>query len=53
MAEQQQQTQQRQVHLLVADLTRTACGMPANPAMNTTTIADRATCDRCKMQARS
>ena len=27
------------VHLLVADLSRTACQMPATPALNTTTIA--------------
>ncbi len=36
------------VHLLVADLSRTACQMPATPALNATTIADNATCEQCR-----
>lgn len=40
-------TQERAVHLLVADLSRTACHLPAAQVLNTTTIADRATCREC------
>ncbi len=37
----------RVTHLLVADLSRTACRLPASPAMNATTIADDATYKEC------
>jgi hypothetical protein len=39
------------VHLLVADLSRTACRVPATPAMSTTTIADNATCKECLLNS--
>jgi len=35
------------IHLLVGDLSRTACRLPVLPTMNTTTIADNATCREC------
>ncbi|MQA01077.1 MAG: hypothetical protein GEU80_17465 [Dehalococcoidia bacterium] len=35
------------VHLLVGDLSRTACRVPATPAMNVTTVADHASCREC------
>lgn len=43
--------QKNAVHLLVADLSRTACRIPATPAMNTTTIADNATCKECLLNS--
>jgi hypothetical protein len=41
----------RTVHLLVGDLSRTACRLPASPNMNATTIADNATCRECLMNS--
>ena len=35
------------VHLLVGDLSRTACRLPAMPALRTTTDPDYATCAEC------
>ena len=39
------------VHLLVADLSRTACRLPATPAINATTLADHATCKECRLNS--
>ena len=39
------------IHLLVGDLSRTACHLAASPALNSTTIADRATCRECVLNS--
>lgn len=39
------------VHLLVGDLSRTACRLPAMPAMSATTTADHATCKECLLNS--
>ena len=43
--------EQRVVHLLVGDLSRTACHLAASPALNTTTLADQATCRECVLNS--
>jgi hypothetical protein len=44
-------SEERAVHLLVGDLSRTACRLPVLPSMNTTTIADNATCRECLLNS--
>jgi hypothetical protein len=38
-------------HLLVGDLSRTACRIPGAANLNTTTIADNATCRECLLNS--